>query len=71
MLNLLENIWSFIQSIIAFIVHLLDFLFDAISFIPNALTTLFESIAYLPGVLIGFATLYVVFLVVNYIIVRN
>ena len=71
MINLLENIWNFIQSVIAFFVHLLDFLFDVITFIPNSITTLFESIAYLPGILMGFATLYVVFIILNYIIGRS
>lgn len=71
MISLLENIWEFFKSIIAFVVHMIDFMIDQVTFIPEAILTLFEAVAYLPGVLIGFASLYITFLIFNYLLGRK
>lgn len=71
MLEILQSIWDFIQSIINLVVMLITSLLQALLFLPNMISSLTESVGYLPPVLALFATLFITFMIINYVIGRQ
>lgn len=71
MIAALNWIIDFVQSIVQFIVQLFTSLIQAITMLPGMITSLTGAVGYLPPILALFATLYITFLIVNYIIGRQ
>ena len=71
MLEVLNSIWEFIQSIINLVIMLIKSLYEALLFLPSMITSLTESVGYLPPVLALFATLFITFMIINYVLGRQ
>ena len=71
MLEILNSIWEFIQSIINLVVMLITSLIQALMFLPSMITSLTESVGYLPPVFALFGTLFITLAIINYVLGRQ